>query len=409
MFVASLLLLLHVASQASLADSPAYDELSFVQVGTNKHTFPDDDNDIASLIKGQAQTSESMESSSDTRTLGGQVYSESGPNGTHDPRKVREYIAAFEDLRHSGKMAEQIGLGKNVFWLHIPKTGSSFFTTLWHTACPRLPEKTLSWDFAGHHEHKQQDVAFHEYMGPEHCDTKIDYLRTEKQKMLASHPPMAPEAFGVAVGFIRDPLELAISGYQFFKQDDYFADHNNGATKGALAAFASEKPVLAYAQFMQGMQTRDMLGFKWSHPDDPATHYDVEKAKRVLSEGMKFVGITDEWITSIFLWHAMFGGEPFELEFGNMRKTSYDEQAYLEMKTELQEGGWEDPYDTELAGEARKLVAQRVQNWFGDACNAAQSHHSHHDRSGNVHGGTATAYSNNALCQYLFDRGFLRE
>merc|ERR1712226_143364 len=118
-------------------------------------------------------------------------------------------------------------------------------------------------------------------------------------------------------------------------------------------------------------------------PQELPSEDEVREASRIIREEFAFVGLTDDWNVSVFLFHAMFGGTPDQADFKNthkgLRQTKFATNASVAAK-QLKESGWQDPYDGPLFMAAKNVVVARVGEYFGDACRKNEG---------------------NALCQYM--------
>jgi len=117
------------------------------------------------------------------------------------------------------------------------------------------------------------------------------------------------------------------------------------------------------------------------------TSGDVAAAIDILKRELIFIGITDDWLVSTFLFNAMFGGALSTTSFGNMRKTHYGKPEYEAVMRQLTDNQYRDPYDTPVFEAASELVKENVHKWFGEACRNERE---------------------NKLCQLLAKRGYLK-
>jgi hypothetical protein len=72
-------------------------------------------------------------------------------------------------------------------------------------------------------------------------------------------------------------------------------------------------PLSGYAQNVQGMYARLLLGFGFNEKGS-LNDYNLKLALQRLST-FGFVGLTEEWDLSVCLFHQKFGGVPFGAEF----------------------------------------------------------------------------------------------
>jgi len=299
------------------------------------------------------------------------------------------------------KKGIKAGFGESdgIWFYHCAKAGTSFRQTLWKYACPRLPANTdddtekpstrdlLTPGMTG-------DGSSRKLVYPKYCDMQIVNPDWEFEYV---------EKFaGMAAGMIRDPLIRALSGYYFGPYhigigSEVGEDPGGGgkpSPKMLEEITHSPTPFLTYANStrIKGCQVRMLIGRMCGENYTPTTA-DVAEAIRVMKNEFLFVGVTDEWAKSIFLFHGLFGGVPTKSEFHNMRKTTA-KRPELETKDEavqqVQEAAWNDPYDGPLFKEASKLVNAQFLQVFGPGCkrepdmafcryfNIKFTHHHHH-------------------------------
>ena len=197
-------------------------------------------------------------------------------------------------------------------WLHIPKAGTSFGTTVYHylndlavarnASTWRLPEDARPFCDDGHKNRLDGRCSAmmtelmlkyppKRYLGH---DTLVD-LR------LAGHDPLASASEArAAVALFREPRARMISHYFWFEGEKERRNNVSNPSFGTAGA------VHAYATQHLGCQTRMVLGQScWSH--EPLNRSEVKAAQRRL-EDFAFVGITDRYDESVCLFHAMAGG-----------------------------------------------------------------------------------------------------
>jgi len=252
-----------------------------------------------------------------------------------------------------------------IWFYHCAKAGTSFQQTLFKYACPRLPANTDNNSEITKNLLKS-NVSNHILFDPVYCDMQVinpDY-EFEYQDKFA----------GMAAGMIRDPVRRALSGY-------FFRLHVGiGGEKGEDPGSAGEPspkmleeithsptPFLTYANWtrIKGCQVRMLIGRGCGENYTPTTA-DVAKAVWVMKKEFLFVGITDDWAKSIFLFHGLFGGIPTKSEFYDMRRTNKDTEQEASCMQEV--AAWHDPYDGPLFKEASELVNTQFLQVFGPGC-----------------------------------------
>ena len=123
---------------------------------------------------------------------------------------------------------------------------------------------------------------------------------------------------------------------------------------------SAPSPLRAYAELPgnPGCQTRMVLGLKCGAPTQVVSRT-AEARERL--RAFAFVGLTEEWATSVRLLYWTFGPEgaapsPTELGPPTVRKTTYGHNVSAE---EAQLSGWHDVADEALYAEARVLFESR--------------------------------------------------
>ena len=196
-----------------------------------------------------------------------------------------------------------------VFWLHVPKTGTSFATALIHelngslpasAAAPQCDKHCLdprnSCNPAGTAAPPQQ---------PRVCRGSLDdlferyprsvWFRGAFSGALGAHDPLYRDVYrrnrGRIVGFFRDPLSLLASLYlKQRRPPGRPASHSATSTSAtALRADCSSSSPTAAATQVQYVAP----GLR---PDE---------AFQRVREGFQFVGLTERWSESICLFHLM--------------------------------------------------------------------------------------------------------
>lgn len=258
-----------------------------------------------------------------------------------------------------------------VHWLHIPKTGTSFFNAVVKRACPRLPRNMMDkLLYAGDFFHNNSLYLDKKYK--EYCDVNVGL-----SARLALEEVNVPRTMCM----FRSAVNLTLSRYFFNK---------HGLSAGQIHDVEQSKtPVLAFTDYPQviSTETKALSGTPPYAPIVPSQD-DLKLALDRLVH-MKFVGMTDEWIITMFLFSAMFGGHDLTpIDFGNMRNTKYDAKAYEDAERQLHSRHF-DPYDERLYAAAEELFRKRVNQHFGKACAAVMRNKS------------------NALCLFMKARGFI--
>eukprot|EP00730_Choanoeca_flexa_P019476 TRINITY_DN9515_c0_g1_i4.p1 TRINITY_DN9515_c0_g1~~TRINITY_DN9515_c0_g1_i4.p1 ORF type:complete len:362 (+),score=33.52 TRINITY_DN9515_c0_g1_i4:100-1185(+) len=241
-------------------------------------------------------------------------------------------------------------------WLHIPKAGTSFATVLYQYSCTGLPaDATPSLNA------RNRGMAIprfeREYDFNAHCSKH--WFMTPR---MGHHPLRSNEAVSdkpIMVAMFRDPRSRLWSAYNF-------GLHANGMhNKLRREMRAAVKTPRDFARWPRigSCQTKMMLGHQCAS-DYNITEVLFQKAVQRL-QNFAFIGITDDWDSSVCLFHAMFGGPLLESFFKNIRNTSESKnhQSYHQQAYGDQLSVEDDPYDWRLYLEAVRIYFDRLHKY----------------------------------------------
>jgi len=221
---------------------------------------------------------------------------------------------------------------KRLRWVHFPKTGTSFWSTIFAYACRKRGRVDMRvspfWRHPGCGS--CYDFAIKERYPPSEYCASDAFGSLETQ-----HQPLPPSDPAHTVTFFRDPSERLLSAavnrhLSGFKPEAYktimHKCYAHGLDPNCVANFAGVK----------GCMARMLTGGYCA--DDGAAHgqpraVDVNEAIRVL-RSLAFVGLTEEWNDSVCLFHKMFGGRVSQAEFHNFHP-SHHEKPNVHISDEL--------------------------------------------------------------------------
>jgi len=211
------------------------------------------------------------------------------------------------------------------YWLHVPKTGSSFATSIAHLVCgDRIPQDVIV----------KEPVQFHHQWGGSCPKDKFLYFES-------GHGPLSETGSKMlknVVVMVRDPTQRILSGYYArpeeplhdcprLRQKYHCKSHGrcDGDIKraGKLITNPDVIPPVEYAECVQNCATNMLTGSPCASTDPPDVYLAVANLKK-----MGFVGLTGEWELSVCLWHAKFGGDPLKVELHNTRPGVVSHSAY---------------------------------------------------------------------------------
>lgn len=233
-------------------------------------------------------------------------------------------------LAHNATRALQAGNASALLplvWLHIPKTGSSFATTLAHFGCPGIPAsvtvKEVSWL---NRLNSSGDAVPFFTIYPPNVWCPHSFSRFE-----SGHAPIRPwEKYEHVVSMFRDPKRRLVSGY-FHNFHDcprlrrrHFCPEENCKCAHLYSAqwWRQKERLHEYSNCVSGCQALMLTGRPCGAHGmrAPAMRRPAAEAAALAAvERMGFVGLTEEWPMSVCLFHARFGGECFNASFKNVR------------------------------------------------------------------------------------------
>jgi len=238
-----------------------------------------------------------------------------------------------------------------IIWLHFPNVGTTFLNTLYHYACPRVP------DGAG--VGPDVNSIFHlgdltvNYPRSEWCDIplEVENLKTESQGDLLTED--GEDVFAM----FRDPYprllssfhDLVLHGKPLRDQYKIRSEIKQQQSEEAKFRMYLKNDVL-------GCQTKMVLGIGCCQRYK-LTSRKLKHAKRIISR-MKFVGISSEWNRSICLFHKQFGGEILPLEIKADKVSDENDMEPYHEKI-IFDGSDVDAFDEELYHHVKLIVYER--------------------------------------------------
>lgn len=179
-----------------------------------------------------------------------------------------------------------------LFWMHIPKTGTTFRAHLARYACPRRTEDSNDLRVSA------RSISQHVEEGA--CTRPID------EESFRAHVSFRPEFCGAAVAFLREPRRRLLSAFYFTpsqRMSCYLMGVPNGEDCQRIRSLPDELGILAYASELsaRNVQTKMFLGYgRFDKIKDKRLN--VSEAKARLRRCFPFVGLTDRWRDSLELF-----------------------------------------------------------------------------------------------------------
>lgn len=203
---------------------------------------------------------------------------------------------------------------RNIQWLHFPKAGTSFISTIWNYACTkRAPLDLAVSPRASPGCERCYDFALMDrYPADEYCEE--GYL---SRNFSTQHDPMTASTAKLekwqVIGMFRRPSQRLISAF-------HDSCHASGMAKDQAASLLKEcgkqgqDSAACYARFpgIAGCMSRMLTGGFCAETQGNQSNFDGGKARLpdalAMVKEMAFVGLTEYWDLSICLFQRMFGG-----------------------------------------------------------------------------------------------------
>lgn len=201
---------------------------------------------------------------------------------------------------------------KPIYYVHIPKAGSSFATAIAHLACGSTIDKNATVMLPiGKTEQWQQ-----------RCGAE-NIARFE-----SDHQPLEDGIdLRTVVTMVRPSKQRIISGYMHNLHDCPKLQrklHINEYTPPWNPKQVDRKLLMEYGNCVQGCAST-MLNGHWCRKEERSLEHLQADANQAVAKipQMGFVGLTNHWDLTVCMWHAKYGGECLEAEFSNLRPGDY--------------------------------------------------------------------------------------
>jgi hypothetical protein len=203
----------------------------------------------------------------------------------------------------------------SINYLHIPRSGSGFATTIAHHVCEKdIPENL-------------QVLEPKDFLSDwgKSCD------RSKFGRFQSGHEPLDSKEAENTVVMIRDPSQRILSGYYADLHDCWaLRKKHNCSWSGIDSKFKCDGDIVVgdahylrdpdvispveYGMCVENCTTNMLAGLPCSYSGP----VDVQRALDAVDQ-LGFVGLTEEWDLSVCLWHKKFGGKMLTAELMNMR------------------------------------------------------------------------------------------
>lgn len=198
----------------------------------------------------------------------------------------------------------------------------------------------------------------------------VFWTASDSDKDPANHRPVDDDAYeewrGHFVGLFREPKSRFASAYNHFSTNDPAVGTSENLRRFSLVTMG------VVTMMLSGEDGKASIGceFRWPSMEmDPGCESDYCKgcmslpteaqvAKAISRlDGFAFVGLTDHFDLSVCLFHAMFGGDCYPVEFVNMRPARYRQNFTQQLD------GFEDPFDQRIYNAASQIFWANVQRF----------------------------------------------
>eukprot|EP01039_Chlorochromonas_danica_P005027 gene5029-5519_t len=264
---------------------------------------------------------------------------------------------------------------KQLRWVHIPKTGSSFCLTLQHLCCQTQFEN-LTQDIT------MEMLIDNELIEPNHRTFGVELaygcarFHRGKETTCQVGGPHTPLQLSESsqnrqyVGFFRDPQRRVISSFldsvhhEGMPPEDFIAlqhqlNNISNSHQSSLKRLVAKAQLYASHPDVIGCQVKMLNGYECSSPlfkNQPFNHTAMEVAIKRLQE-FYFIGLTEHFGKSVELFHVMMkrGTVPYPVELYAARTSRKDYTEILRRHLAV-----EDPYDSLLYMEAKNIFEARL-------------------------------------------------
>ena len=208
----------------------------------------------------------------------------------------------------------------NPNWIHVPKAGTTFATTLYGYLCTSEPQPEISpvsgskcsWcGPVGKKSHGQlqwdpKTWPLIPFDDEPYCDWDVPL---DSHRVFSNHFSVPRTNPGTLLTLLRDPRQRLVSAWNNNK-------HSYGATGGHRKLIEAAQTLQEFVKVdgIAGCQTKMVLGYSCSGKL-ALTAAQLEGAKAIVEKQFAFVGLTGSFNASICLFHHMFGGVPREYTF----------------------------------------------------------------------------------------------
>lgn len=244
-------------------------------------------------------------------------------------------------------------------FVHMPKCGSSFETTIAHSVCDphQVPENF-------------------EIKGPTSLPASCRLDKERFSRFDPGHAPFNSSISGLehVVTMFRSPKQRIISGY-YARAHLHDCQEMQEVEGGSLSGKSNEF-MFDYAKCVERCQSNMLMGRMCSSNVHDSKTVVAGAIARLPNVG--FFGLTEHWELSVCLWHAKFGGDCIPASFNNNRPGNYTHDETVNWATVWQLGDtvfgdWE-PADQKFYDAAKSLFFKETKKYGVDRISCAKKY-----------------------------------
>jgi hypothetical protein len=288
--------------------------------------------------------------------------------------------ASVFQLRREGQVLNNtIDLDcKQQYWLHPPKTGSTFCLSLQHVCCKENFEYVteginevdlMEYDLLKSNERDFSLAVAYGCVSVEHPE------RPNTCKLKTNHHRPIPSNLNISshhtITMLRDPRDRAISAFldgmhhEGMENDDFESIKKTNFSGNSIHQLLHLSERYLHHPAIKGCQMKMLLGYECNSKElnlsDELIDVElIDRAKALLNQFF-FVGIFENYRKSVELFHKMAGAQtiPLPVEYYQYREGDHKKADFLRSKVNFQ-----DPYDEAIYLEAQRIFARNLQAYL---------------------------------------------
>lgn len=263
-----------------------------------------------------------------------------------------------ECVRLGFKPQQRYADPKPIFYVHIPKTGTSFQTTLTQYGCypeelDRVPVYFGNWSNIFNVMKTTNNTVC-----PEGSFARFlhghEFVKPQDRVQWKRH----------FVSVVREPIDRIISGFLHNLHDCRAMQKELGVQRdpreGERWQYLEHKElIIPYAECVRGFAARMLTGArpKQVRKEKAAV---MGLALEMIQEDFAFIGLTDRWNETVCLWQTKFGGRYTTETFSNCRPSGEESAVVEELRQVLVNASFSDAVDEAIYAMAKKMFEDEL-------------------------------------------------